>query len=115
MTLVVFLSKVEIWKQLTLGSFSNWRRVRKFWLVGKKREFEIELSHNNIDKLQSTVFKYLDDVEEMDLSYNKIPWFSVAFSGKHQSRRFLVAFGAAYRMLYMNITPKRVPHYEYHT
>ena len=68
----------------------NLRLVFKFMplshiLIGWKwASIENRKSHNNIDKLQSTVFKYLDDVEEMNLSYNKIPWFSVAFSGKHQ-------------------------------
>ena len=41
----------------------------------------LDLSHNNMDKLQTTVFNHLDNVEELNLSHNKIPWLSIAFTG----------------------------------
>ena len=41
----------------------------------------VDLSSNNMDKLQSTVFNNLDNVEEMNLASNKISWLSIAFTG----------------------------------
>merc|ERR1712062_646995 len=42
----------------------------------------VDLSSNNIDKLQSTVFNNLDNVEEFYLQYNKISWLSISFTAK---------------------------------
>ena len=42
----------------------------------------IDLSNNNLDKLQSTVFENLENVEKMSLAFNSLPYLSLAFTNK---------------------------------
>ena len=78
------LSKWELKNVLALEVLNlNQNRIRDLGgLNFEGRNLKIvDLSSNNIDKLQSTVFNNLDNVEEFYLQYNKISWLSIAFTG----------------------------------